>query len=227
VEDDLDGRLRGVSMLASALSGKPMMVSPAAEGCSPGSPSVPLTTSPTSGRPDSPTPSGTSDTRNTAGIGAPCARCGRGSRHRRRRTTTPGISARRPLARLGVGPERRHRRYQGDGIDIDAAALAGAAPDEAVFLDSLRRRRDLSVLLLDVSGSAAEPGTVGRSVHEQPRAAAARTVGARRTSSPVKRFDDHLDARDQAAEQSGTRFVLAARRAQRGRERRARHGQRR
>jgi len=39
--------------------------------------------------------------------------------------------------------------------------LAGSVPDEAVYIDSLRRRRDLSVLLLlDVSGSAAEPGTL-------------------------------------------------------------------
>ena len=47
-------------------------------------------------------------------------------------------------------------------------------PDEAVYLDSLRRRRDLSVLLLlDVSGSAAEPGSLGRTVHQQQRAVAA------------------------------------------------------
>ena len=75
---------------------------------------------------------------------------------------------RRPLARLGMGLHRRHRQPQGDDIDIDAAVearvevLAGSVPDEAVYLDSLRRRRDLSVLLLlDVSGSAAEPGRSG------------------------------------------------------------------
>lgn len=87
-------------------------------------------------------------------------------------------------------------------------------PDEAVYLDSLRRRRDLSVLLLlDVSGSAAEPGTVGRTVHEQQRAAVADLAVAlhdlgdrvalyayysqgRRAVSmvPVKRFDDQLNA---------------------------------
>ncbi|OBH88353.1 nitric oxide reductase activation protein NorD [Mycobacterium sp. E2733] len=131
------------------------------------------------------------------------------------------ISVRRPLSRLGMGLHRRHRQSLGDDIDIDAAVearvevLAGSVPDEAVYLDSLRRRRDLSVLLLlDVSGSAAEPGTVGRTVHEQQRAAVANLTVAlhdlgdrvalyayysqgRRAVSvvPVKRFDDHLDTR--------------------------------
>jgi nitric oxide reductase NorD protein len=131
------------------------------------------------------------------------------------------ISVRRPLSRLGMGLYRRHRQSQGDDIDIDAAVearvemLAGSVPDEAVYLDSLRRRRDLSVLLLlDVSGSAAEPGTVGRTVHEQQRVAVANLTVAlhdlgdrvalyayysqgRRAVSmvPVKRFDDHLDSR--------------------------------
>ncbi|MGE2815502.1 nitric oxide reductase activation protein NorD [Mycobacterium heidelbergense] len=131
------------------------------------------------------------------------------------------IGVRRPLSRLGMGLHRRHRQPQGDDIDIDAAVearvevLAGSVPDEAVYLDSLRRRRDLSVLLLlDVSGSAAEPGTVGRTVHEQQRAAVANLAVAlhdlgdrvalyayysqgRRAVNvvPVKRFDDHLDSR--------------------------------
>jgi hypothetical protein len=131
------------------------------------------------------------------------------------------IGLRRPLARLGMALHRRHRQSQGDDIDIDAAVearvemLAGSVPDEAVYVDSLRRRRDLSVLLLlDVSGSAAEPGTLGRTVHQQQRAVVAdltvalHDLGDRvalyayysqgRTAVnmvPVKRFDDHLDAR--------------------------------
>jgi hypothetical protein len=131
------------------------------------------------------------------------------------------IGMRRPLARLGMGLHRRHRQSQGDDIDIDAAVearvevRAGSVPDEAVYLDSLRRRRDLSVLLLlDVSGSAAEPGTVGQTVHEQQRAAVANLMVAlhdlgdrvalyayysqgRRAVSmvPVKRFDEHQDSR--------------------------------
>ncbi|BBZ41084.1 hypothetical protein MCNS_41470 [Mycobacterium conspicuum] len=131
------------------------------------------------------------------------------------------IGVRRPLSRLGMGLHRRHRQSQGDDIDIDAAVearvevRAGSVPDEAVYLDSLRRRRDLSVLLLlDVSGSTAEPGTVGRTVHEQQRAAVANLTVALHdlgdrvslyayysqgrgavSMVPVKRFDDHLDAR--------------------------------
>ncbi|WP_197514428.1 nitric oxide reductase activation protein NorD [Mycobacterium sp. E342] len=131
------------------------------------------------------------------------------------------IGVRRPLSRLGMGLHRRHRQSQGDDIDIDAAvearveALAGSVPGEAVYLDSLRRRRDLSVLLLlDVSGSAAEPGTVGRTVHEQQRVAVAQLAVALHDLGdrvalyayysqgrgavnvvPVKRFDEHLDTR--------------------------------
>jgi nitric oxide reductase NorD protein len=126
---------------------------------------------------------------------------------------------RRPLARLGMGLDRCHRRVQGDDIDIDAAiearveVMAGSAPDEAVYVESLRRRRDLAVLLLlDISGSAAEPGAGGQTVHEQQRAAAAaltvalHDLGDRvalyayhsqgRSAvhlAPVKRFDDDLN----------------------------------
>ncbi|WP_137148143.1 nitric oxide reductase activation protein NorD [Mycolicibacterium sp. CR10] len=131
------------------------------------------------------------------------------------------LGVRRPLARLGMGLHRRHRQSQGDDIDIDAVidarveARARSVPDEAVYLDSLRRRRDLSVLLLlDISGSTAEPGSVGRTVHQQQRDAVAGLTVALHdlgdrvalyayfsqgrkdvTMLPVKRFDDHLDAR--------------------------------
>ena len=128
---------------------------------------------------------------------------------------------RRPLARLGTGLDRTRRRPQGDDIDIDAAVearvelLAGSPPDEAVYVESLRQRRDLAVLiLLDISGSAGEPGPAGRPVHHHQRSAAAalavalhdlgdrvavyafnshgrRAVHVRR----VKGFDDRFDAR--------------------------------
>ncbi len=129
-------------------------------------------------------------------------------------------SLRRPLTRLGIGLDRTHRQTQGDDIDVDAAVearvetIAGSAPDEAVYVDSLRRRRDLAVLvLLDVSGSVAEAGTFGQTVHEQQRAAAAAlTVALHELGDrvalyafqsqgrsavhmlPVKRFGDGLDA---------------------------------
>jgi hypothetical protein len=137
------------------------------------------------------------------------------------RLARPDVHAlRRPLTRLGIGLDRRHRQTQGDDIDVDAAVearvetLAGSAPDEAVYLDSLRRRRDLAVLvLLDVSGSVAEAGTFGQTVHEQQRtAAAALTIALHELGDrlalyafqsqgrasvnmlPIKRFDDSLDA---------------------------------
>jgi nitric oxide reductase activation protein len=127
---------------------------------------------------------------------------------------------RRALARLGVGLERRHRQMQGDDIDIDAAVearvetIAGAAADDAVYIDSVRARRDLSVLLLlDISGSAAEPSATGPIVHELQRRAAAALASALNSLGdrvamyafrsqgrtavqivPVKRFEEPLDA---------------------------------
>jgi len=133
----------------------------------------------------------------------------------------PDVHAlRRPLTRLGIGLDRSHRQAQGDDIDIDAAVearvelLAGSVPDETVYLDNRRSRRDLAVLvLLDVSGSVAEAGTFGRTVHEQQRAvAAALTIALHELGDrvalyafqsqgrsavhlvPVKRFDDSLNA---------------------------------
>lgn len=134
----------------------------------------------------------------------------------------PDVHAlRRPLTRLGIGLDRCHRQSQGDEVDIDAAVearvelMAGSMPDEAVYVDSLPRRRDLAVLLLlDVSGSAAEAGTFGQIVHEQQREAAAGLLTAlhelgdrvalyafssqgRRAVNmqPIKRFEEHLDSR--------------------------------
>jgi nitric oxide reductase activation protein len=81
--------------------------------------------------------------------------------------------------------QRHHRQLQGDDIDVDAAVeayvelRAGSAPDEAVYIDTLRRRRDLSVLLLlDVSGSAGEPSATGVPVHEHQRSAAGALAAA-------------------------------------------------
>jgi len=133
---------------------------------------------------------------------------------------TVGPALRRPLARLALGLDRCHRQLQGDDLDIDAAveerveALAGVPPDEAVYIDSLRRRHDLAVLiLLDISGSASMPSPSGQTVHDQQRTAAAALTTAlhglgnrvalygfysRGRSAVdllrVKRFDDLLDA---------------------------------
>lgn len=89
------------------------------------------------------------------------------------------LALRRAVARLGVGLINCRRQRQGDDIDIDAAVeaqvdlAAGSPHDDDFYVGSLRRRRDLSVLvLLDVSGSAAEAGTAGRTVHGHQRATA-------------------------------------------------------
>jgi hypothetical protein len=91
-----------------------------------------------------------------------------------------GQALRRALGRLGMELERRRRQLQGDDIDLDAAVearvalVAGGAPDEAIYIDNLRSRRDLSVLvLLDISGSASEPSATGATVHEHQRLGAA------------------------------------------------------
>jgi nitric oxide reductase NorD protein len=133
--------------------------------------------------------------------------------------TPDGVALRRSLARLGIGLTRCRRQRQGDDIDIDAAVearvdtLAGSPQDDDFYVASLRRRRDLAVLvLLDVSGSASEPGTAGKTVHEHQRSVAAALTAAldalgdrvalyafnsrgRRAVHlfRVKAFDDHMD----------------------------------
>ncbi len=127
---------------------------------------------------------------------------------------------RRSLSHIGVALERRHRQLQGIDIDIDAVVeshvqtMSGAIPEEAVYLDLVRARRDLGVLvLLDVSGSSSEPSTGSGTVHEhQRRAAASLTIALSEMGDRValyafrsqgrsavqvermKRFDDRMDA---------------------------------
>jgi len=135
--------------------------------------------------------------------------------------TLPNVTGiRRSLSHLGVALERRHRQLQGIDIDLDAVVesrvqtMSGSVPEEAVYLDLVRGRRDLGVLvLLDVSGSSGEPSTGSGTVHEQQRKAAASLtvalaeLGDRvalyafrsqgRTAVQVermKRFDDRMDA---------------------------------
>jgi hypothetical protein len=126
---------------------------------------------------------------------------------------------RRSLSHLGVALDRRHRQLQGIDIDLDAVVeahvdmMTGSAPEEAVYLDLVRGRRDLGVLvLLDVSGSSGQPSMVGGTVHEhQRKAAAALTVALAELGDRValyafrsqgrsavqvermKRFDDRMD----------------------------------
>ncbi len=127
-------------------------------------------------------------------------------------------SLRHALARLGTELERHRRQPQGEDIDLDAAVdsyvgvRAGSFPDDAIYIESQRTRRDLSVLvLLDISGSAGEPSESGGIVHHHQLSAAAdltaalHEVGDRvalygfRSQGrsavhvfPLKRFDDGL-----------------------------------
>ena len=136
------------------------------------------------------------------------------SHRRRHRRAAPARAARHGTASSPPPVAgRRHRHRRGGrgargGEGRIGARRGGLSRQPAA-------QRDLSVLLLlDVSGSTAEPGTVGRTVHQQQRAVIAdltvalHDLGDRvalyayysqgRTAVnmvPVKRFDDHLDAR--------------------------------
>lgn len=132
-----------------------------------------------------------------------------------------GVGLRKPLTRLSMGLDRVHRQNQGDDIDIDALietqidVACGGSPEESVYVESQRHRRDLSVMvLLDISGSVAQAGHGGLSVHEQQRKVSAALmtvlyeVGDRVAlyafhsqgremvhMTPVKRFEENLDSR--------------------------------
>ncbi len=167
------------------------------------------------------TPSGTPTARAIGPTGAPCARSSRRSRRRRRKRSTP--------------PSACGARWRGSGWDCTVAT----ASRRATTSTSMRRSRHASRCGPDrcptrrsistacgagatcrccccstSPGSTAEPGTVGRTVHQQQRAAIANLTVALHDLGdrvalyayysqgraavnmvPVKRFDDHLDAR--------------------------------
>ena len=140
----------------------------------------------------------------------------KGERSRSPRRNTRSL--RRALACLGTELERHARQPQGEDLDLDAAVesyvdfRAGSLPDDAVYMENQRSRRDLSVLvLLDISGSSGQPSGSGGIVHDHQLSgatdltAALYEVGDRvalygfRSQGrsavhifPVKRFDDGL-----------------------------------
>ncbi len=94
-------------------------------------------------------------------------------------------SLRRALAHLGTELERHGRQPQGEDLDLDAAVessvefRAGSFPDDAVYIESRRSRRDLSVLvLLDISGSAGQLSGSGGIVHDHQLSAATELTAA-------------------------------------------------
>src|SRR5262249_40981322 len=69
----------------------------------------------------------------------------------------------RPLARVGIEPERHRRQSEGDSLDMSALVeyaadrRRGETADPTIYENSRLTKRDLSVLiLLDCSGSTAE-----------------------------------------------------------------------
>lgn len=90
---------------------------------------------------------------------------------------------RRALAPVGLGMLRHRRQPGGHDLDLDAAveariiAVGGRTPPAAVYLDNLRRRRELTVLvLLDASGSTNEVNSSGSLLYERQRDAAAALI---------------------------------------------------
>lgn len=96
------------------------------------------------------------------------------------------VALRRQLARLGVDLQLTRRERQGVDLDLDAVVeleverrLGDAGAQARVYVDQLRRRRDLAVLVLvDISGSSGERDAGGRSVHVHQRYAAAALLDA-------------------------------------------------
>lgn len=81
----------------------------------------------------------------------------------------------RPLARVGIEPQRHRRQAEGDSLDLSALLdyetdrRHGDNPDPYIYESSRLTKRDLSVLvLLDCSGSTAEDSD-GRVVFEEER----------------------------------------------------------
>lgn len=86
-----------------------------------------------------------------------------------------GSSLQRPLARVGIEPQRHRRQAEGDSLDLSALLdyetdrRHGDNPDPYIYESSRLTKRDLSVLvLLDCSGSTAEDAG-GRVVFEEER----------------------------------------------------------
>ena len=90
---------------------------------------------------------------------------------------------RRTLAPIGLGLQRYRRQPNGYDLDLDAVidtcvrARTGGSPSPAVYLDNLRRRRELAVLvLLDASGSSNEVSANGSALYHRQRDAAAALI---------------------------------------------------
>jgi hypothetical protein len=134
-----------------------------------------------------------------------------------------GPSLQRPLARVGIEPERHRRQGEGDSLDLSALVdyetdrRHGDNPDPYIYENSRLTRRDLSVLvLLDCSGSTAE-GSGGHVVFEEERRLAGDiTAALERLGDRVATYGFYSRGRHAVRflriKEFGTRFDTAAKR---------------
>ncbi|WP_264889393.1 nitric oxide reductase activation protein NorD [Mycobacterium kiyosense] len=109
----------------------------------------------------------------------------------------------RPLARVGIEPQRHRRQAEGDSLDLSALVdyetdrRHGDNPDPYIYEASRLTKRDLSVLvLLDCSGSTAEDSG-GRVVFEEERRLAGDfTVALERLGDRVGTYEFYSRGKD-------------------------------
>ncbi len=116
-------------------------------------------------------------------------------------TTRPFLQ--RPLARVGIEPQRHRRQAEGDSLDLSALLdyetdrRHGDNPDPYVYENSRLTRRDLSVLvLLDCSGSTAEDAGGGVVFEEERRLAGDLTVALERLGDRVGTYGFYSRGKD-------------------------------
>jgi nitric oxide reductase activation protein len=119
------------------------------------------------------------------------------------RTALAGPSLQRPLARVGIEPERHRRQAEGDSLDLSALLdyetdrRHGDNPDPYIYENSRLTKRDLSVLvLLDCSGSTAEASGGHVVFEEERRLAGDITVALERLGDRVGTYGFYSRGKD-------------------------------
>jgi nitric oxide reductase NorD protein len=137
--------------------------------------------------------------------------------------TAGGSSLQRPLARVGIEPERHRRQMDGDSLDLSALVdyeadrRRGDHADPNIYENHRLTKRDLSVLvLLDCSGSTAEESS-GRVVFEEERQLAGNlTAGLERLGDRVGAYGFYSRGKDAVKflriKEFNARFDTAAKR---------------
>lgn len=134
-----------------------------------------------------------------------------------------GTALQRPLARVGIEPERHRRQIDGDSLDLSALVdyeadrRRGDHPDPDIYENRRLTKRDLSVLiLLDCSGSTAEESS-GHVVFEEERQLAGNlTAGLERLGDRVGTYGFYSRGKDAVKflriKEFNARFDTAAKR---------------